>query len=208
MALSSGVHARLTVDADCALASALTRHSVLRFTPGDPPQVILNDPDDGAFEGAFDPIVRDGETVVCRVDTAELNSDERARHLATGFSRLPAEPYNLRWQGDHLRVCIAARDDDELQATVRRLETVGFDVRLRQLTTADADIEGDTAVVDLSALTERQRRLAERAADAGYFDPDGATAEGVATELDINKATLSEHLRSVQRELIQQTFGS
>jgi predicted DNA binding protein len=62
-------------------------------------------------------------------------------------------------------------------------------------------------VVELSSLTTRQRELARFAAERGYFDPDGPAAETVAAELDIAKATLSEHLRRVQREVASQLFS-
>lgn len=211
MMAASGVHARVMVEVDCTLASCLEGYSVLRFVPGNPPQVLVEPPGDGGgFDDVLNPVVHNDDTVVCRIDTDALDSSSRAAYLAAGFRQLPVEPYNLRWQDEHVYLSFAAQDDEELQAAVRELEAVDFDVELRQLTTDGDEVDGDrdTAVIDLSTLTERQRTLAARAAAVGYFEPDGPSAERVADGFDINKATLSEHLRSVQRELIQQTFGT
>lgn len=69
------------------------------------------------------------------------------------------------------------------------------------------DIAASAPVVALDGLTPRQREVAAVAVDHGYFDPEGATAADVASELSISKSTLSEHLRIVQRELVRQSFG-
>ncbi len=72
---------------------------------------------------------------------------------------------------------------------------------------ADTETGTDAAVYDLDQLTERQREVAARAVERGYFDPDGPAAETVADELGVSKSTLSEHLRAVQRNLARQVFG-
>lgn len=74
--------------------------------------------------------------------------------------------------------------------------------------TTSAERDDDRqAVVDVGRLTDRQRELAKEAVAVGYFDPGGPSAEAVAADLDINKATLSEHLRAVQRTLARQAFS-
>jgi len=78
---------------------------------------------------------------------------------------------------------------------------------VRLSATGDSPREsGGRAVLDLDELTERQRELARAAAERDYFEPGGPTAETVAAELGITKSTLSEHLRTVQRELFDQLF--
>lgn len=71
--------------------------------------------------------------------------------------------------------------------------------RMRDVTSPDAS--------GFDRLTDRQREVARAAVEAGYFDRDGPSAAEMAERLDISKATLSEHLGTVQEELVTQAFG-
>jgi hypothetical protein len=63
--------------------------------------------------------------------------------------------------------------------------------------------ESDLVTVDRSDLTERQREVLATAYEAGYFDhPKGANAGEVATSLDIDRSTFSEHIAAAQRKLL------
>ncbi len=64
----------------------------------------------------------------------------------------------------------------------------------------------EAALLDIDELTDRQREFPRAAAERGYFDTDGPSAADIAAELGIAKATLSEHLRVVQSELVRQAF--
>lgn len=55
-------------------------------------------------------------------------------------------------------------------------------------------------------LTDRQREVARTAARMGYYDPDGASAEEVADELDISTSTLSTHLRRIMEKVFRRLF--
>lgn len=202
-----GVHARLAVETDCPLAALSERVPIRRFVPGGTsPQVLVETCPGDLDEEFLDPVVTTDEAIVCRVDPEAFSECDSDPCLARGFEFLPVAPYNLRWQDGHLHLSIAARNDDELQETLRRLQAAGIEVEPRQLATDAVGDGTETAVIDLAALTERQRTLAARAVAADYFDPDGPSAEELAAELDINKATLSEHLRTVQREFLRQAF--
>lgn len=211
----SGVHARLTVEPDCPLAAVASRWSVLRFiqgTAGDTaPQVVVDAcPHDLVDDPLVDPIgTADGATV-CRVDTERLDDCGHDPCLAWGFEFLPIRPYNVRWQDGRLNLSFVATDDGECRSVMDALSSAGFDPELRQLTpdAIDASADVETAVVDLSALTDRQRTVARRAAEDGYFDGDGHDPEAIAGDLDITKSTLSEHLRVIQAEFFEQVFDS
>lgn len=58
-----------------------------------------------------------------------------------------------------------------------------------------------------AALTERQREVARTAARMRYYEPEGASAEEVADELDISPSTLSTHLRRVMAKVLRQLFA-
>jgi predicted DNA binding protein len=63
------------------------------------------------------------------------------------------------------------------------------------------------ATVD-ARLTDRQRETLQTAFHAGYFDwPRGADADTVAAELGIAQSTLSQHLRTAERKLLEELFS-
>lgn len=215
LGMQSGVHARLSVEPSCPLASFAARWPLLRFIPGDRkemrPQVVV---DACPHELAEDPLVEplgtaDGATV-CRVDTEALSGCTHDSCLAWGFDFLPIRPYNVRWQGRSAHLCFLAADEEECRAIMSALTDAEFDPELRQLTADAIDTSADveTAVVDLSALTDRQRTVARRAAEADYFDSKGPSPRRIATDLGITRSTLSEHLRVIQSELFEQVFES
>lgn len=211
----SGVQVRMTVHPDCPLAGFATRWPVVRFIHGTagetPPQVVVDAcPHDLAAEPLVDPIgTADGATI-CRVDTDHVTECNHNPCLSWGFEFLPIQPYNVRWQKGSVHLSFVAADETECRSIMDRLSGAGFDPELRQLTTdaLDAGPEVETAVVDLSRLTDRQRSVARHAAEAGYFDADGPAAKDIAADLGISKGTLSEHLRVVQSELLDQAFST
>jgi len=63
-----------------------------------------------------------------------------------------------------------------------------------------------TAVDD--RLTDRQREVLRMAFHAGYFDwPRGTDADTVAAEIGIAQSTLSQHLRTAERKLLEELFS-
>ena len=63
-----------------------------------------------------------------------------------------------------------------------------------------------TAAAD--QLTDRQREALQMAFHAGYFDwPRSTDADTVAAQLDIAQSTLSQHLRTAERKLLEALFS-
>lgn len=118
----------------------------------------------------------------------------------------------MRWEGDALRCSFAALDTREIERVIEAFGHADYVVGLEQLIRAgDGAPEGvsaasETALLDIDELTDRQREVARAAVERGYFDTDGPSAADIAAELGIAKATLSEHLRAVQSELVRQAF--
>jgi hypothetical protein len=114
------------------------------------------------------------------------------------------------------RLVVAFYADD--RATVRAVVgalAASFDVDLLRLVgdgvgSGDGrgrDRTGDATVVDRSRLTDRQREVVETAHRMGYFEyPREATAETVASELDISPSTFAETLRAAERTLLDELF--
>lgn len=59
------------------------------------------------------------------------------------------------------------------------------------------------------ALTDRQRQVLKAAHEGRYYEwPRGITQEELAEELDISVATVSQHLRTAERKLIDLLFDA
>lgn len=204
----SGVHAELAVSPDCPVASLAAEVPVAEFVApyGDgPPQLVVERgaelPDVGV-----EPVATTEASVVCRLPTRrEACPHDRCPACDPGF--LPVDPYAVEWREGRLHLHVAAVDSEEVRACVDRIHDAGFDAEVVGVATSVDHDDDRQAVVDVGRLTDRQRELAREAVSAGYFDPDGPSAEAVADDLDITKATLSEHLRGVQRELARQAFS-
>jgi DNA-binding CsgD family transcriptional regulator len=220
---------------DCPLGRVVADYDVRRLVPaqaGTPPQVVLEtDATDAADDPVLRPVEETKETVVCRLRgdaAATTDGDEQqdedatgrddetwacahcpVRCLAGGFDHLPLRPYDLSVTDGRLRLAFAAVDEAELRTSMERLDDLGERVSLQSLRTdaaADDASEPPTVLVDLSDLTARQRETAALAVRRGYFEAGGVSAAEVADELDVAKATVSEHLRAVRAKVGRQLF--
>ncbi|WP_418284621.1 helix-turn-helix domain-containing protein [Halorubrum sp. DTA46] len=134
--------------------------------------------------------------------------------LPAAFSNFPVSPRRTEMVDGELLVSFVLSGHDELSAIVDECEASGLSVELRRLCVdrgdgARSDDDGRPSVVpvDLAGVTDRQAEVATVAAEMGYFDGDGASAEAIADELGLAKSTVSEHLRAVTSALFSQLFG-
>ena len=68
--------------------------------------------------------------------------------------------------------------------------------------------EAEVVPVDVRRLTDRQREVLETAYELGYFEyPRESNATEVATALDIQPSTFTEHLTAAQGKLIGELVG-
>jgi hypothetical protein len=106
-----------------------------------------------------------------------------------------------------LVVSFYAPDRETVRQVVGSLRET-FDVELRRLVTSGGrTARDDTTVVDRGRLTGRQREVVETAHRLGYFDyPRRATAEAVATALDVSPSAFAETLRAAERALLDELF--
>jgi hypothetical protein len=92
---------------------------------------------------------------------------------------------------------------EAIRNMLRNFQDVGASPELRKL----AEYEGQRDTLD--ALTDRQLEALETAYDMGFYNvPREATTDDVAAELDIDSATLSEHLQRAERNLLSQQLST
>ena len=100
--------------------------------------------------------------------------------------------------GEHGIVLSLLGPQKPIGDVIRNFETVGATPNLRKL----GEYSGDRS--PLSTLTNRQLEVIETAFDLGYYEvPRQATTEDVAEDIDIDAATVSEHLQRGERNLLR-----
>jgi len=96
------------------------------------------------------------------------------------------------------------RPRPEIQSALDAVETdADADVSVESIVTPDSD--SDRPVTDLrtDSLTPAQRRAFEAAREAGYYQwPRGISVRELASQMDISKTTLLEHLRTAESKLL------
>lgn len=211
-----GVHVELATrpTRDCPAAALARDYSVRGFVDGDAgnaPQVVVEASADAELRdrSGVTPVLAADGTVVCRVPALAESEPAACDHghcLFRGLGFLPVQPYRRQWVDGRLRLSIATTDRAAVAESVARLDEAGFATTTEQIVRSDARAESDTAVVDLDALTDRQREVGELAAECGYFDSGSPPVDALASELGISQGTFSGHLRAVESAVFAQVF--
>jgi DNA-binding CsgD family transcriptional regulator len=90
---------------------------------------------------------------------------------------------------------------EPIREVIHTFEAIGVTPTLRKI----GEYRGDSSMLD--SLTDRQREVIEIAYDLGFYEvPRQATMENIAAQLDIDAATVSEHLQRAERNLLRQEF--
>jgi len=99
-------------------------------------------------------------------------------------------------------------DRSVISELVDQLKSNAERVSLRCLTTRQDDADGsDSATVDLSRLTTKQREAAMIAVSEGYYQtPRQTTLDELAVALGVSKSTVSQHLSAVESKLATAAF--
>lgn len=99
--------------------------------------------------------------------------------------------------GDAAAVLSLVGRQEDIANTIREYEAAGVSPDLEKLATYEGPVQ------PLDELTDRQREVLETAYDEGYFEvPREATTEDVATALDVDASTVTEHLQRAERNLL------
>ncbi len=88
---------------------------------------------------------------------------------------------------------------EAIRDMLRNYEAAGATPDLRKL----AEYDGGSSALD--ALTDRQLTVIKTAYDLGFYEvPRQASTEDIAGALDLNSATVAEHLQRAERNLLTQ----
>lgn len=94
-------------------------------------------------------------------------------------------------------------DQETLSYVMGEYIDAGIPMDLRAIT----DYHGPTGVLD--SLTQRQREVVRTAYELGYYEvPRRVSTADVASELDVDQSTVSEHLQRAERNLLRHALGA
>jgi hypothetical protein len=151
----------------------------------------------------------------CTVEVRPAGEDEIRRAggevtddcLCRVFQEFGYVPHVRRVDEGTVLVTSYVDDRDAVRGVVTALREALDRVRLVRLAVVAGPESTEQAIVDLSALTPKQREGLELAVVRGYFDADADVALGdLAAELDISKSALSQRLRGAQAKLVTDVF--
>lgn len=127
----------------------------------------------------------------------------------TVFGEYDLVPQFLERLGDRFIIRTYLPANHRLADLVEDLREVSHSVRvLRILDFREDDVVAQTADVDLSRLTEKQRATLETAVERGYFEspPEVSLAE-LSDEFDVSESALSQRLARAERTVLGQLFS-
>lgn len=104
------------------------------------------------------------------------------------------------------RLRIHATERSQLEQFLTYCRSEDIECHLKKVFSTDVEAPSTVPAGDSMQLTERQREVARTATEMRYFETEGASAEEVATELDISPSTLSSHLRTITEKLFKHYF--
>jgi len=105
------------------------------------------------------------------------------------------------------RLRIHATERSEIENFLIYCRSENIKCQLKKVFSTDVEAHSTVPAGDSMQLTARQREVARTATEMGYFETEGASAEEVATALDIASSTLSSHLRTITEKLFKHHFG-
>lgn len=137
-----------------------------------------------------------------------VESDVRSACPCLVFSEFGCVPRVLGVEGSRIRVEVYLADRSDLTALVDELRQVTDGFELRQLVRVPVDeAAGESAALDVSALTEKQREAVVCAVEAGYYSRrDDASFQDIADCLGISKSALSQRLTAAESKLATAAF--
>lgn len=157
-----------------------------------------------------------GDVTVCRSD-----GDERCVEIfhhsgdlcencpGVVFSQYDTVPHFLNRTNKEFIVRTYLPTDHRLSELVDDLRTVSHSVRvLRIMHNRNNDVDRQTADVDLSQLTEKQRTALERAVELEYYSsPPGVSLEDLAREFNVSPSAMSQRINRAEQHVMAQLFS-
>ncbi|WP_434530114.1 helix-turn-helix domain-containing protein (plasmid) [Haloarcula sp. NS06] len=191
--------------------ASITEESIRPATTADVPAVLyrVRDVDFRTFESALehDDTVSEwtqtmdfGDTRLYRVQHSPTTTFVTPTLSDLRIHVISIESAGRDW---HFRLETAERDHLSSFWDHCRAEDIQFELETLR-SSGTQQIEESVAIK--AALTERQLEVARVAAQLGYYDKGGVSAEDVAAELGIAPSTLSTHLRRINAKILATLF--
>jgi len=158
-----------------------------------------------------------GETCECDVVTedspVQVLHRKRKRGencLADIFHRFDCVPQISAVEDDSLSITVHPPNRQTIPALLEAIRDGGYAADIRRLVGVE-DCDSDapsTALVDRSALTEKQREAMDAALENGYYDDaKGTTLKQLAEEeVHISQSALSRRLRAAECKLLREAW--
>ncbi|WP_191967182.1 MULTISPECIES: helix-turn-helix domain-containing protein [Haloferax] len=126
------------------------------------------------------------------------------------FSRYDLVPQFLKRTADGFVVKAYLPTNHQLSDLIDDLRTVSHHVRLLRIINLDGkDIGSQTADIDLSRLTNKQRETLERATERGYYkSPPSVSLAELAEEFGVSESALSQRLARAEEAVMGQLFSA
>lgn len=107
---------------------------------------------------------------------------------------------------DRVFVSFVAKNTDAVARLLECSQGANADIRVLDALTP-ASGEGPVLDIDLSVLTDTQRRTLELAVSEGYYeDPRKITLEDLSEQLGVTKSAVSRRLKGAERRLVRGIF--
>lgn len=157
-------------------------------------------------------ITTDGDDRSCQshVTTGTENGDTRSEYLSSPVSDAcvchVVSQFECAFDLERVRdgtlvVSVVVDDRTRLAEILSTLEACGSAVELQRITTLEGT---DSAEIDLTRITAKQREAIELAVELGYYDrPRGTDLEELADRLDISRSAVSQRLNAVESTLVR-----
>ncbi|MFB6133679.1 MAG: helix-turn-helix domain-containing protein [Halanaeroarchaeum sp.] len=125
------------------------------------------------------------------------------------FGSYDTVPHFLERTADEFVVQTYLSADHQLSELVQDLRAVSESVRvLRIVSNRDDEIGDQTAEVDLSQLTDKQREAMELAVERGYYESPPAVSLGdLAEAFEVSPSAMSQRLSRAEERVMTQLFS-
>ena len=137
----------------------------------------------------------------------EMTDDERC--ICNVVSDHGATAIMERIDGDALTLTTYLDHREEACELYEDVKSYFPEVELDRIATVrNEDDSGERVSVDVSKLTDKQRKAIKHAMMEGYYgNPRGITLEALADDLGISRQALTHRLRAAERKLLGQMFA-
>ncbi|WP_255198403.1 helix-turn-helix domain-containing protein [Halorarius litoreus] len=146
---------------------------------------------------------RDAPGNVVREFFLEYDPNDMVCPTLLQYGFVHSAPVRIEDGCEEWQVCFAG-DRSEIEPALDGVrETAGAEVSVASITGSDGGAALTEREQRLDSLTPTQRKVFERARDAGYYEwPRGCSTRDLADQVGVSKTTLLEHLRKAESKLL------